>query len=104
MIKDAIFVVSRVILLESENNTSLLTKNSNVFSKVQIEISNLTKKYDPSMLYIFKAAVSTYGNSRFCILNFKLRRPLVGSCQGFGYRPFGAGNSHSVLLATEMRC
>ena len=49
MIKDAIFVVSKVILSESENNTSLLTKNSNVFSKVQIEIGSLTKKYDSSI-------------------------------------------------------
>lgn len=49
LIKDAIFAVSKVILSESENNTSLLTKNSNVFSKVQIEIGNLTKKYDSSI-------------------------------------------------------
>ena len=49
MIKDAIFAVSKVILSESENNTSLLTKNSNVFSKVQIEIGSLTKKYDSSI-------------------------------------------------------
>lgn len=49
IIKDAIFVVCKVVLLETDSNTSSLTKNSNVFNKVQVEINNLTKRYVPAV-------------------------------------------------------
>lgn len=47
IIKDAVFVVCKVMLSETDSNTSLLTKSGNVFNKVQGEISNLTKRYVP---------------------------------------------------------
>ena len=46
VIRDAIFVVREIIMLENDNNTSLLTKNNNVFNKIQIKICNMTKKYN----------------------------------------------------------
>lgn len=45
MIKDAIFVVREIIVSENDNNVSLLTKNSNIFNKVQTKINNLTDRY-----------------------------------------------------------
>lgn len=46
IIRDAIFVVCKVMASETDSNASLLTKNSNVFSKVQGEIGNLTQRYE----------------------------------------------------------
>ena len=46
IVKDSIYFVCKIVQSESENNTSLLTKNSSVFGKVQMEISKLTKKYN----------------------------------------------------------
>ena len=49
IIIDSIFIVRDVINKEKEekeNNVSLLTKNSGIFSKVQVEIGNLEKRVE----------------------------------------------------------
>ncbi len=49
IIIDSIFIVRDVINKEKEekeNNVSLLTKNSGIFTKVQVEIGNLEKRVE----------------------------------------------------------
>lgn len=45
LIKDAIFVVRDIIVSESDNNVSLLTKNNAIFSKTQTKITDLVERY-----------------------------------------------------------
>lgn len=45
IIIDSIYIIKTIICDEPEDNTSLLTKNSNVFAKVQNEIESMQEEY-----------------------------------------------------------